>query len=73
MGQLQQGDVARLQPENVRDDNFGQRLLLTWVYLSNVLAAAVFFGRPTVALWGAVCMGIVLIPWWWRSWSQPQW
>ena len=32
MGQLQKGDVARLQPENVRDDNFLQRLLLSWVY-----------------------------------------
>ncbi len=48
-------------------------LMLSWIYASNVLAAAVFFGRPSVALWGALCMGIVVIPWWWRTWSQPQW
>ncbi|MFN8127039.1 MAG: carotenoid biosynthesis protein [Candidatus Nanopelagicales bacterium] len=32
--------------------------LLAWVYLSNVLANAVFFGRPIVAIIGAVGMGI---------------
>lgn len=32
--------------------------LLTWVYASNVLANAVFFGRPAVALIGAVGMGV---------------
>jgi putative membrane protein len=48
-------------------------LMLSWVYASNVLAALVFFGEPAVALWGGICMGAVVIPWWWRSWSQPQW
>lgn len=32
--------------------------LLLWVYASNVLANAVFFGRPAVAVIGAVGMGI---------------
>lgn len=32
--------------------------LLVWVYASNVLANAVFFGRPAVALIGAIGMGI---------------
>jgi putative membrane protein len=48
-------------------------LMLSWVYASNVLAALVFFGEPAVALWGGLCMGAVVIPWWWRAWSQPQW
>jgi len=48
-------------------------LMLTWVYVSNVLANAVFFGRPGVALWGLICMGIVVIPFLWRVWSQPKW
>lgn len=39
-------------------------VLLSWVYLSNVLSAAVFFGRPAVAAWGGVCMGLVVVPWW---------
>jgi putative membrane protein len=47
--------------------------LLIWTYLSNILAAAVFFGEPAVALWGGICMGLVMIPWMWRIWSQPQW
>lgn len=47
--------------------------LLTWVFASNVVANLVFFGRPGVALWGGVCMGVVVVPWLWRMWSQPQW
>ncbi len=35
-------------------------VLLAWVYVSNVLANAVFFGRPGVALVGAIGMGIPL-------------
>ena len=48
-------------------------LMLSWVYVSNVFAALVFFGEPAVALWGGICMGAVIIPWWWRAWSQSQW
>lgn len=33
-------------------------VLLGWVYLSNVLANAVFFGRPAVAVIGGIAMGI---------------
>jgi uncharacterized membrane protein len=47
--------------------------LLTWVFLSSTLANAVFFDRPGVAIWGFVAMGVVVIPFLWRLWSQPQW
>ena len=47
--------------------------MLTWVFASNVLANAVFFDRPGVAIWGGICMGLVVVPWLWRLWSQPQW
>lgn len=33
-----------------------------WTYFSSVLAHAVFFGRPPVALTGALLMGVVAIP-----------
>ncbi|KAF8071336.1 abcC3 [Scenedesmus sp. PABB004] len=32
MRRLQKGDIARLPAENIRNDSFLQRLLLTWVY-----------------------------------------
>lgn len=48
-------------------------LMLSWVYFSSVLANLVFFGRPGVAVWGGVCMGAVVIPYLWRTWSQPRW
>jgi uncharacterized membrane protein len=36
--------------------------LYLWTYASSVLASAVFFGRPGVAAWGAIGMGIVAVP-----------
>ena len=59
-------------PRKVAPDAVPNTLLI-WTYLSNILAAAVFFGRPTVAIWGGVAMGIVIVPWAWKVWSQPQW
>jgi putative membrane protein len=47
--------------------------MLLWIYFSNILAAAVFFGWPGVAAWGGICMGLVIVPWLWRLWTQPRW
>lgn len=41
-----------------------------WTYFSSVLAHAAFFGRPPVALVGALVMGVVAVPValrWWRE------
>ena len=59
-------------PRKTANDSAPNTLLL-WTYASNVLGAAVFFDRPAVAIWGGVAMGIVIIPWAWRLWSQPAW
>ena len=59
-------------PRKAANDSAPNTLLL-WTYASNVLGAAVFFGRPSVAIWGGIAMGVVVIPWAWRLWSQPQW
>lgn len=56
----------------VVNDAFPNAMLM-WVYLSNILAAAVFFQKPWVAVWGGVCMGLVIVPWLWRLWTQPRW
>lgn len=45
-------------------------LMLLWVFASNVMASLVFFDRPWVALWGGVGMGVVVIPWAWKTWVQ---
>ena len=39
-------------------------LMLSWVYFSNVFGNVVFFDRPTVAVWGGLLMGLVIVPWW---------
>ena len=33
-----------------------------WTYFSSVMAQAVFFGRPSVALTGGLLMGVIAIP-----------
>jgi uncharacterized membrane protein len=49
-------------PSTSADDRL-PHLLLIWLYASNVLAAAAFFGRPEVALWGGLAMGLTVLPW----------
>lgn len=43
-------------------------LLLLWTYVGGIVANAVFLGRPWVAVWGGVAMGIAVLPWLWRTW-----
>jgi putative membrane protein len=64
--------ALNLLPRKVAKDHVPNTMLI-WIYFSNILAAAVFLGTPAVAIWGGVCMGLVMIPWMWRIWSQPQW
>jgi uncharacterized membrane protein len=53
--------LLQLLPRRVADDRVPAALFL-WTYASSVLAFAVFFGRPGVALVGAVGMGLVAVP-----------
>ena len=39
--------------------------VLVWTYASSVLANLVFFGRPAVAAWGGVLMGLTVLPYLW--------
>jgi uncharacterized membrane protein len=43
-------------------------LLFFWTYLSSVLANAMFFHRPWVALYGGVAMGVAALPYVWALW-----
>ena len=52
--------LPRLDSSPIRD---AQPLTLwLWTYFSSVLANAVFLSRPSVALVGAIVMGLVAIP-----------
>jgi putative membrane protein len=53
--------VLQLLPRRPADDRVPAALFL-WTYGSSVLANAVFFGRPAVALIGGVGMGVVAVP-----------
>jgi putative membrane protein len=53
--------VLQLLPRRAADDRVPD-LLLLWTFASSVLAFAVFFDRPGVALVGGVGMGLVAVP-----------
>jgi uncharacterized membrane protein len=53
--------LLQLLPRRAADDRVPAALFL-WTYGSSVLANAVFFGRPAVALLGGVGMGLVAVP-----------
>lgn len=42
--------------------------LLLWTWIGGIVANLFFFGRPWVALWGGVLMGLAMVPWAWRAW-----
>ena len=53
--------ALQLLPRREADDRVPAALFL-WTYASSVLAFAVFFGRPLVALVGGIGMGLVAVP-----------
>ena len=53
--------ALQLLPRRAADDRVPAALFL-WTYASSVLAFAVFFGRPVVALVGGIGMGLVAVP-----------
>lgn len=54
--------LDRVVPAEPDTDDRLPLVLWIWTYLSSVMAAAVFFGRPSVALVGGVLMSLVGIP-----------
>jgi putative membrane protein len=61
--------VLSFLPRRPADDR-QPGLLYLWTYASSVLANAVFFDRPEVALAGGVVMGLVALPYAWVVWSE---
>ncbi len=56
------GALHRLLPGSWPDADVAPLTVYLWTYFSSVLAHAVFFGRPPVALVGALAMGLVAVP-----------
>lgn len=54
--------LDRVMPTRPATDDHLPLTLWLWTYLSSVMAAAVFFGRPSVALVGGVLMSLVGVP-----------
>lgn len=47
-------------------------VLYGWTWIGGIVANAVFLGRPWVALWGGVAMGVVALPYLRRVWNDRQ-
>lgn len=54
--------LDRVLPAHPAGDDRLPLTLWLWTFLSSTMAAAVFFGRPSVALVGGVLMGLVGVP-----------
>lgn len=66
---LHAGVPHRVRPGVARGAALGAgapALLLGWTWLGSALGNAVFFGRPWVALWVLVAMGLVALPALWH-------
>ena len=62
--------LPRVASDGAAPDDRVPAALYLWTYASSVLGAAVFFGRPVVALLGGLAMGLVVVPYafvLWRS------
>lgn len=57
------GAAAAALPERPATDDRLPAAMLLWVFTSNVMANALFWGRPLVALIGGSVMGLLLVPW----------
>ena len=44
-------------------------VMYLWTYVSSILLNAVFLGRPAVAAWGGVVMGLVAVPYAYALWT----
>lgn len=45
-------------------------LLYGWTWIGGIVANAIFLGRPWVALWGGVAMGLVAVPYLRMVWGE---
>jgi uncharacterized membrane protein len=61
--------LPRALPRRPADDRLPV-LLYLWTYASQVLANAVFFDRPAVAVYGALGMGLVVAPYLYAVWRD---
>lgn len=61
--------VLALLPDTLAPEGV-PALLYGWTWIGGIVANAVFLGRPWVALWGGVAMGLVAFPYLRRVWSE---
>ncbi len=77
VGLLLFGLLVRLPDDPHDPDDRVPAALLLWVFASNVMANALFWDRPSVALVGGLAMGALLLPWLRRGiasrafWTRP--
>ena len=45
---------------------------LSWMFVSGIVGTTLV-GQSSVAIWAGVCAGLVMLPLWWKLWSEPNW
>lgn len=47
--------------------------LLSWLFVWGLVVNVATMHSLTAVAWGGVGLAVVVLPWWWRVWSEPQW
>lgn len=48
-------------------------LALSWIFVWGLAANAITMQSVAAVAWGGLGLALVVLPWWWRVWSEPQW
>lgn len=48
-------------------------VLLSWLFVWGLVANVLTMHSVAALAWGGVGLAAVMVPWWWRAWSEPQW
>lgn len=47
--------------------------MLSWLFVWGIVANVVTMHSFAAVAWGGIGLALVVLPWWWRVWSEPQW
>lgn len=47
--------------------------MMSWLFGWGVVANLVTMHSIAAVAWGGIGLALIVLPWWWRVWSEPQW
>ena len=47
--------------------------MLSWLFVWGLVVNIVTLHSLSAVAWGGIGLALLVLPWWWRVWSEPQW